>query len=240
MCPGSGAAGIMVKATNATKQSGRPAAARRSPVQRILPPRVLAELKDHAAKVGEVTKEWVAEFDLEHGIEARYGVTPRRLKNFLQRTMGAEGHCESESSPAVASDEKQWPARLREHRRRQASIASILDVTFGMMADCSPDLWGRRAYLMLVGLVYERLAAGHDEVPTEEIVALAKVLAENRRVEVRLQEMEGRKQTESKPEPGSGRLPARFGEIVREVYGTNFQDTGDAQEDESKAGGVGG
>ena len=108
------------------------------------------------------------------------------------------------------------------------------------MAECSPDLWGRRAYLMLVGLVYERLAAGHDEVPTEEIVALAKVLAENRRVEVRLQEMDGRKRTESESDSGSGPLPERFGEIVREVYGTNFQHTGDAQEDETKTGGVGG
>ena len=130
---------------------------------------------------------------------------------------------ESSSNSKVAPAQDRWPERLRAHRTRQASVASILDAAFGCLADCSPELWERRAYLMLVGMVYERLGAGEQEIPTDELVALAKVLAENRRVEVRSRagDSPGRA-----VEPGArndGPLPERFADIVRQVYGTNFQ-----------------
>ena len=47
--------------------------------------------------------------------------------------------------------------KTAEFRRRQVSVAAILDETFGELAKCDPDLWERRAYLMLIGLVYEKL-----------------------------------------------------------------------------------
>ncbi len=137
------------------------------------------------------------------------------------KTTPAPADRSSNSSEAPAQD--RWPERLRAHRTRQASVASILDTAFGRLADCSPELWERRAYLMLVGMVYERLGAGEQEIPTDELVALAKVLAENRRVEVRSRagdQLGGAVETGA---GNDGRLPKRFGDIVRQVYGISFQ-----------------
>jgi hypothetical protein len=73
-------------------------------------------------------------------------------------------------------------------------------------------------------MVYERLALNENEISTDELVALAKVIAENRRLEVRLREMEGDPKP-SDPCPKTGeRLPDSLKEAVRQVYGTNLQD----------------
>jgi len=80
---------------------------------------------------------------------------------------------------------------------------------------------------MLVGLVYERLATGEDEIPTDELVALAKILAENRRADARTHENHRAKKADDTTASGTGELPDRFGDIVRQVYGTSFQ-TSDA------------
>lgn len=112
---------------------------------------------------------------------------------------------------------------LTRHRRRQTSVAAILNRTFGRLAECRPELWERRAYLMLMGTVYERLASGPEDIGTDELIALAKALAENRRVEARVRD----EQTESASdgvEPGE---PKPIAESVRELYGTNFHDPQD-------------
>lgn len=112
------------------------------------------------------------------------------------------------------------------HRHRQASVAAILDQTFGELAKCNPGLWDRRAYLMLVGLVYERLATNEHEIATDELIALAKILAENRRTEARLGD-QPRPSGDSQRQAANERLPANFADIVRQVYGTNFQAPGE-------------
>lgn len=70
--------------------------------------------------------------------------------------------------------------KTADFRQRQVSVAAILDETFGELAKCDPDLWERRAYLMLIGLVYEKLATCESTLPTDELISLAKALAENR------------------------------------------------------------
>jgi hypothetical protein len=128
------------------------------------------------------------------------------------------------AGPASVPEDSAWTDKLESHRARQASVSSILDATFGRLAQCSPDLWGYRAYLLLVGMVYERLALNENEISTDELVALAKVIAENRRLEVRLREMEGDSKP-SAPCPKTGeRLPDSLNDAVRQVYGTNLQD----------------
>ncbi len=124
---------------------------------------------------------------------------------------------ESEPLPEDTSD-----VDMRAHRRRQESVAALLDQTFGRLADCSPDLWDRRAYLMLVGLVYERLATNEDEIPTDELVTLAKVLAENRRAEARSSENQRSREENDAPAVGTGELPTGVDCAVRQVYGTNL------------------
>lgn len=143
--------------------------------------------------------------------------------------------------------------KVPEHRRRQASVAAILDSTLGQLAQCNPDLWERRAYLMLVGIVYERLALHEDEIATDELIALAKALAENRRVEINHRKHQmSVDHVESTP-PGDGPLPRRFADVVRQVYGVEIeretardgQAVGSKASDapataQSKNGGVGG
>ena len=75
---------------------------------------------------------------------------------------------------------------------------------------------------MLVGMVYERLAINEEDVSTEELVALAKVIAENRRLEVRLRELGETQRDNDQATTPEGPLPDHFGDIVRRVYGTNF------------------
>ena len=71
--------------------------------------------------------------------------------------------------------------------------------------------------------MYERLAVDEDEIPTEELVKLAKVLAENRRIEARLLETAKDAKSAEAPESTGGDLPDHLAEVVRQVYGTNFQ-----------------
>ena len=111
--------------------------------------------------------------------------------------------------------------KVRAHRCRQASVASILNRTFGRFAKSNPELWERRAYLMLVGLMYERLAVNEKEISTDELTALSKALAEQRRAEA--QAGDGRGVETDHAENRDGELPQDFAEIVRQVYGTNFQ-----------------
>ena len=113
------------------------------------------------------------------GATGKAALTPR-----TSRTRKAAG---SKSSPRAAATGKTWKGKVRDYHRRQASVAAILDQTLGLFAKSDPRLWERRAYLMLVGLVYERLATNEKEISTDDLVTLAKVLAENRRAEARAQ-----------------------------------------------------
>jgi hypothetical protein len=76
---------------------------------------------------------------------------------------------------------------------------------------------------MLVGLLYERLATNEEELSTDELVALSKALAENRRAEARLRDNHRPQEAARDVTAADGELPSRFADVVRQVYGTNFQ-----------------
>jgi hypothetical protein len=136
---------------------------------------------------------------------------------------------DTEPTPVpTAEDPDDWDRKVHAHRRRQESVAAILDQTFGQLPKCSPDLWERWAYLMLVGLLYERLATNEAELSTDELVALSKALAENRRAEARLRDNHRPKEAAGDATAPSHKLPSQFADIVRQVYGTNFQAPTDA------------
>lgn len=235
---------MMTKVTRAHPKSDNRAIGRaaersrpsRQPVDRLLPEAVLSELQKTIAAADRITPKIITELDRRLEISDRYGVSKRRLGNYLAslrkgRTPSVENSSQTapgSARPAASQLECEgssdgWSKKVNAHRRRQASVAAILDQTFGQPAVCSPDLWERRAYLMLFGLAYERLATNEDEISTDELIALARVLAENRRVEARL-----RSQTQpsdvTKPATGrTGELPTHFAGLVRQVYGVNFQ-----------------
>ena len=133
-----------------------------------------------------------------------------------------------EKTPAAGAVSEE---KVRMHRKRQVSVASILEATFGTLAECHPDLWDRQAYLMLVGLVYDRLAASEAEIPTDELVALAKVLVGSRRAAVRVEDPPQKPNAKGKAAPRKKKLPQEFADVVRQVYGTNYQSPSQEQTD---------
>ena len=201
----------------------------RTPVEDVLPAALRAELRVAVESVDAITPALVDDIDNRFHVEGQYGITRLRLRNYLRRLRGTgQDHLACSPPDGNANTAKDWRQRIGAHRERQASVASILDATFGPMAKCSPELWDRRAYLMLVGLVYERLAIAEIELPTAELVALAKVLAEGRRADVRQREKTQAKIPDEHGDPHAGDLPERFADIVRNVYGANFHDPEDS------------
>jgi hypothetical protein len=193
----------------------------RAPVEMLLPAEVLAALGEVARSRETISAKLLRDLDRRFSLVAEYGVSVRRLRSFLERVRRQEAG-RKDLTPGEEPAAEGWRDKLRAHRRRQASVASILDATFGRLGDCDPALWERRAYLMLVGLVYERLATNEEELATEELVSLAKVLAEHRRIDARAGVGDSREHSSTDRKPGEGELPEHFADLVRQVYGTNL------------------
>ena len=204
----------------------------RIPLERVLPESVATQLERAAAASNESVSALTTKLDRKFNITRRYGITRRRLLYYLKRLRATDDatHPAPVKCAPTPADRDPGPQRsMPGLRRRQESVAKILEETFGKPAKCSPELWDRRAYLMIVGLVYERLATNEQEISTDELIALAKVLAANRRVDARVSETKHDAQ-DSTPHPADGKLPENFADIVRQVYGTNFHGPGDGGE----------
>ena len=213
----------MARKTSEDDSSMRPHGSRdRRPVEQVLPPSIVAELRKIASSDRPITSAVAGELEARHALHARHGVTPRRLLNCLKRWRRQETVAASRLPEDGAPESAPSNQRLREFRQRQASIASILESCFGDAANCKPELWERRAYLMVIGLVYERLAACEDDLPTGELATLAKVLVDARRaLGERSKEADKVVQPTEATQP-PGELPEPFCEAVRRVYGTNL------------------
>ncbi len=207
--------------TVSSKQAGR---RRWVAVEKSLPESVALELRQATDAAGEITSKVLAELDRRFEIERRYGVSNRRLGNYLRRVRASQAApSDSDSIGAENLEPQSFDQKMIAHRRRQASVGAILNETFGRFAESSPNLWDRRAYLMLVGIVYERLATNEDELSTEDLVTLSKVLAESRRAEAQSRKRAlGDEDSRDNTSP-SDELPEHFADTVRQVYGTNFQ-----------------
>lgn len=120
-------------------------------------------------------------------------------------------------SPKAKARKAPADGEIQDHRRRQQSIAQILDHMFGELAGCKSQLWDQRAYLLIVGMVYERLALKEGEISMKELAALARILAEQRRSRSPGGKRRGGR---SAGRSGKSTLPESFGEVVQQVYGT--------------------
>ncbi|MCH7592860.1 MAG: hypothetical protein IH989_08790 [Planctomycetes bacterium] len=129
----------------------------------------------------------------------------------------------AETTSPPEAESKAYDEQIGAHRRRMASTAAILTEMFGPFGESHADLWDRRAYLMIVALVYERLTADENELSTEELVVLSKVLAESRRAEAQSRKSHASDTGAADKASPIGELPENFAETVRQVYGTNFQ-----------------
>jgi len=106
---------------------------------------------------------------------------------------------------------------LGDLRQRQAYVSKILEQLFGPFGESNPKLWRRRAYLLLVGIVYEGLATGDLQVSTKELIELTKVLANTE-----LPNRNGRVKANSKVRTKASGEGTALKEAVRELYGTSL------------------
>ncbi len=161
-------------------------------------------------------------------------------KKPIAREPAAEETGRTRSAVAEAPTEA-----VASHRLRQASVAAILDQLFGPFGASDPKLWERRAYLLLVGSVYDRLATD-AELSTDELVKLASVLAESRRSKSSKASsgpVDGEPAMNASRDGGNGRLPDRFADMVRDLYGANVDDERTSTTNDTlrkERGGVGG
>jgi hypothetical protein len=188
--------------------------------------------------MGEITPARATELHQRFDIERHYGVSRTRLRNYLKRRrLPADGNRGAQSQVRADDRHAEEPSQkqVEDFRNRQESVAQILKRTFGDLAKREPSLWAHHTYLMLVGLVYDRLASDEAEIPTAELIALSKILAENRRAEARSAEQGQPETPENRLPSGEDELPENFADIVRRVYGTNFQtaETARGQSDSS-------
>lgn len=229
---------------------GRRVSKRQKPVTDIIPAKICSQLLAAINTSAPLLKD-ARELDRRFGIQAMYGVSHQRLWTFLKRSHQATKHdragankknsdeqagntaqCHAdkavEESHAQSGEEKESSnALVSKYRKRQLSVGAILDTTFGQLAKCNPDLWDRRAYLMLIGTLYEKLAINEDDLPTDELVALAKVLAENRRAEAHIRkapvDVEAASPADNKGDPSDV-----LAEAVRRIYGAEVKIDGES------------
>lgn len=173
-----------------------------------------------------ISRILVQKFDGDHDICETYHVNLNQFQHYLKRLQKRLSKQKKPKTTKDESAEKQSGEQLQARRERQAGIATLLQQVFGNLADLDPQLWSHRAFLMLMGLAYEKLSTNENELSTDELVKLTKALGDACRVQP---------QTKTKKIPAepsrkdSQPLPKNFAEIVRQVYGTNFNTADQAQ-----------
>lgn len=108
-----------------------------------------------------------------------------------------------------------WAQRVAEHRSRQASVATILEGLAGPLSACRPHLWSKRAWWMLIGLIYERLASDAEGISTGELLTMARVLTES---------AEGSERKRSGRGKSRRARDAALPDVVRRLYGIELRD----------------
>jgi len=188
-----------------------------------LPLDLQEQLAQQVRHYDRITGILVQKFDREHDICETYHVNHNQFQRYLKRLQNRSSNQNKPKTAKDASIEKQSGEQLQARRERQAEIADVLQKIFGNFADLKPELWSHRAFLMLMGLVYEKLSSNEHELSTDELVKLTKALGDACRVQP--QSKQDKKTTPEQGNKKTDPLPKNFAEIVRHVYGTNFSET---------------
>jgi hypothetical protein len=182
------------------------------------------KIAQQVSQYDRVSRALALEIDKKHTITKTYHVTLGQLQRFLKRL-----HQHSVAATKQTSISKKAgvtgataDAQLQARRERQAEIATVLQHVFGNLAELEPELWSHRAFLMLMGLAYEKLSTNQHELSTDELVKLTKALGDACRVQPQIKV---KKAPSESGNSETGPLPNNFAEIVRHVYGTNFIET---------------
>jgi len=158
--------------------------------------------------------------------QRRKNSTPQKKRMEIDRVSIMDVKKSSRRAPEKKKPKTEEEKTLAAIRKRQRALAAALDEFYGEFRDNHPDLWNHRAYLMLIGTVYERLVGGSLELPMEELVQLAKVLADQTKVRGAVPVgKENRKKVLPGPERAAAatndsEVPSHvIAEAIREVYG---------------------
>lgn len=191
-----------------------------------LPLDLQEKFAQQVSQYDRISRLLVQKFDGEHDICETYHVNHNQFQRYLKRLQLRLVKQKKPKTTKDKSTEKQSGEQLQARRERQAEISDVLQKIFGNIADLEPRLWSHRAFLMLMGLTYERLSANENELSTDELVKLTKALGDACRVQPQI------KTKNTTAEPGRKEidpLPKKFAEIVRRVYGTNLNAADQAQ-----------
>jgi hypothetical protein len=124
----------------------------------------------------------------------------------------------SAAPPAQPIVETVHPDEL--HRRWQAARL-IVRAALGTEDQHDPRIWERGLYQLWLWLVVELLVLERDAVDLPQLSLVSKMLRDHRKLSLdearRRPRFAGDDGTRTTPQ-----LPAHFGELVRQIYGTNF------------------
>ena len=122
-----------------------------------------------------------------------------------------------------------------ELRGRWQRTREIIRDAVGHEDDHDPRIWERGVYQLWLWLVVELLVVRRDDIDVKDLSVISKMLHEQRKLS--LDEI---KQLQKDNDGGNGasgsfQLPEHFGSLVRQIYGTNFQDDTAAPDDEASS-----
>lgn len=209
---------------------------RRRPVDRALSPAVLAEANEAILAEPDPTGEAVARIHESFNLESAHNVTLRQFRGYVAKFL------KQRSAPAGIANEYpgEHDPETEAFRARMRRRGDVLAAMAQALADYDPVQWGRGVYFTMLGRVFDALEGRDVGIPIDVLNTLSKIITEQRRAEAQATKAQlpvaGAGESADAESPGAGRaLPENFGEIVRRIYGTNFQ--ADVREPEAAASG---
>ncbi len=165
---------------------------------------ILKDVEKEIISVEEVTKAWLKYLDAKFGLREKYGVTESGLRGLVLRVR------------------MRRERELNERRGRQLSAMELIKALLGQNGEKdAPQILGHHAYLAIVASLFERLT-NHKDITTEELAALSRMLAEQRRAQA--QSSRAGCVAEAPAAGVGGEAQEDIGESVKRVYGTNFRE----------------
>jgi len=153
----------------------------------------------------------------------RSATSPARAATFRSRGRTATTSAPRAPVGPLATDSTELHARW-DHARR------VIQEVLSREQNPDPRIWERGVYQLWLWLVIERLVVRRDEIDVGELSVISRMLSDHRKLT--LDEARTRPAAPDDDDArAAGRLPERFGEIVRQIYGTDLTEHAPASND---------
>ena len=175
---------------------------------------------------------------------AHIAVLPRELRDQVDRAIaerpkGLESvrkihdHFKLESLGITLSAFSRYVRRAA-WRARLGATGRVVDAMFGSLKQSHLERASNSAVMHLITLVSQSLQGNSTEIPTSELAKLSKIIAEQRASNVKEREVGLKELTraaqstagDGHDKPQRTGLPENFDEVVRRIYGVEFEDGG--------------